>query len=136
MSSSPTPKSPMPPTDEMNDKFADEAAPDASVAEFASSPDSLLVQGEAQSGNWDSVELQRISTYRLQQQQTVGNCQDRPPKEQWLPLGAGKPYPASLPDPEDYVVEFEGADDPMHPQNWEMRKKFVARRLFLYRGEW
>lgn len=135
MSSSPGQKSPMPPTDEMNDKVADEAAPDASVAEFVSSPASL-VQGEAQSGSWDSVELQRISTYRLQQQQTVGSYQDRLPKEQWLPLGAGKPYPASLPDPENYVVEFEGADDPMHPQNWEMRKKLVARCLFLYRGEW
>lgn len=125
----------MPPTDETNDKLTDEAAPDASVAEIARSPASL-VQGEAQSGSWDSVELQRISTYHLQQKQTVGSCQDRPPKEQWLPLGAGKPYPASLPDPEDYVVEFEGADDPMHPQNWEMRKKFVARCLFLYRSEW
>ena len=26
---------------------------------------------------------------------------------------------------EDYVVEFTGPDDPMHAQNWPMKKKYV-----------
>ena len=120
--------------DKASDKVADAAAPrEASILKYEGSPDSLA-QGEAQPGDWDSVELQRIDTYRLQRQQTVGSCQDPPPKEQWLPLGAGKPYPASPLDPENYVVEFEGADDPIHPQNWATRKKYVVRCVIVYRG--
>lgn len=69
------------------------------------------------------VELDRIETARLQQQATVGSMRSRIPHEQWLPLGAGKPYPPELPNSEDYVVEFEGADDPLHPQNWPMSKR-------------
>ncbi|KAK9428973.1 putative bicyclomycin resistance protein [Lipomyces doorenjongii] len=38
-------------------------------------------------------------------------------------MGAGKPFPSLLPDPEDYVVEFEGIHDPMHPYNWEFTVK-------------
>lgn len=71
----------------------------------------------------DSLELDRIHTYQLQQQYTVGSSRSRPPRDEWLPLGAGKPYPPSLPDSDDYVVEFEGSEDPMHPQNWPMTKR-------------
>lgn len=71
----------------------------------------------------DSLELDRIHTYQLQQQYTVGSNRTRAPRDEWLPLGAGKPHPPSLPDAEDYVVEFEGSDDPMHPQNWPMPRR-------------
>ena len=110
----------------MGDEIADDAGSrDLGVIEYDSSPESLP-QIERQPSGCDSVELQRINTYRLQQQQTVGSSHSLPPKDQWLPLGAGKPYPPSLPDPEDYIVEFEGADDPLHPQNWAMRTRYVV----------
>ena len=32
-------------------------------------------------------------------------------------------YPPNLPAQEEYVVEFDGLEDPMHPQNWTLRKK-------------
>lgn len=32
-------------------------------------------------------------------------------------------YPPDLPAQEEYVVEFDGPDDRMHPQNWRLRKK-------------
>lgn len=73
----------------------------------------------------DELELERINTSRLQQQQTVGSTRSAPPPEEWLPMGAGKPYPPSLPHWDDYVVEFEGSDDPMHPHNWPMKKRYV-----------
>lgn len=66
--------------------------------------------------NLNNVELERINTYRLQHRSTVGSGAPVP-REGWLPMGAGKPYPPELPDPEQFVVEFTGADDPMHPQN-------------------
>ncbi|GLA24686.1 hypothetical protein ACMYSQ_009193 [Aspergillus niger] len=77
----------------------------------------------------DSIELERINTYRLQQQLTVGSRGSRVPQDQWLPIGAGKPYPPPLPDSEAYVVEFEGADDPMHPHNWPMKKRVMLGSL-------
>lgn len=71
----------------------------------------------------EDLELDRINTYRLQQQETIGSSRSRIPREHWLPLGAGKPYPPDLPNVEGYIVEFEGGDDPMHPQNWPMKRR-------------
>ena len=39
-------------------------------------------------------------------------------------IGAGKPFPPSLPDPGEYTVDFESIDDPLHPQNWPVSKKY------------
>ncbi|KAI9369549.1 major facilitator superfamily domain-containing protein [Aspergillus egyptiacus] len=74
----------------------------------------------------DSLELARIETYRLQQKTTVGSTRGPLPHEKWMPMGAGKEYPPTLPDPEAFVVEFDGADDPLHPYNWSL-----VRRIFL-----
>lgn len=79
--------------------------------------------------------LRRIETHRSQHQQTVGtrtapstsrisSTLSRRRTEKPLPsLGAGKPYPPLLPDREEYVVEYDGVDDPLHAQNWPMKKK-------------
>jgi DHA1 family multidrug resistance protein-like MFS transporter len=70
--------------------------------------------------------LSRIQTAQSQHRGTVGR--DARGKEWKRPLpnfGAGKPYPPSLPNQEDYVVEFDGPDDPLHAQNWQLRKKYV-----------
>ncbi|OJJ95234.1 hypothetical protein ASPACDRAFT_82069 [Aspergillus aculeatus ATCC 16872] len=80
----------------------------------------------------DTIELERINTYRLQQQLTVGSNRSRTPREQWLPMGAGKPYPPALPDSEAYVVEFDGADDPMHPQNWPLKRRVMIASLLTF----
>ncbi|KAF4211358.1 hypothetical protein CNMCM5878_002692 [Aspergillus fumigatiaffinis] len=74
----------------------------------------------------EPLELTRINTYRLQQKTTVGSTRGPVPRDAWLPMGAGKEYPPLLPDPETYVVEFDGAEDPLHPYNWSM-----TRRIFL-----
>jgi len=71
----------------------------------------------------EPVELNRIHTYRLQHSGTVGSARTGVPKENWLELGAGKPYPPSLPDAEEYVVEFVCPDDPLHPHNWSFWRK-------------
>ncbi|PTU21227.1 hypothetical protein P175DRAFT_0509698 [Aspergillus ochraceoroseus IBT 24754] len=71
----------------------------------------------------DTLELSRINTYRLQQRATVGSTRGPLPREKWLPMGAGKEYPPSLPDPETFVVEFDGADDPLHPYNWTLLRR-------------
>lgn len=68
--------------------------------------------------------MSRIATYRSQHSETVGaSFRSRVPKRPLPNFGAGKPYPQQLPDKEEYVVEFDGPDDPLHPQNWSMKKK-------------
>ena len=73
------------------------------------------------------TELSRINTARSQHSGTVGK--DPRSREGRKPLpsfGAGKPYPPLLPHQEDYVVEFDGPDDPLHAQNWPIKKKYVS----------
>lgn len=68
--------------------------------------------------------LSRIETQRLQHAMTVGeSVKSRPSKLPLPAFGAGKPYPPQLPNRDDYVVEFDGPDDPLYPQNWPLKKK-------------
>lgn len=68
--------------------------------------------------------LSRIETQRLQHALTVGeSVKSRPSKLPLPAFGAGKPYPPQLPEREEYVVEFDGPDDPLYPQNWKFRAK-------------
>lgn len=44
----------------------------------------------------------------------------------YLSMGRGKPYPPELlGENEAYLVDFDGPDDPSHPQNWPMRTRSV-----------
>lgn len=71
-----------------------------------------------------SRELSRIETQRLQHSFTVGeSITSRPSKTPLPAFGAGKPYPPQLPNRDDYVVEFDGPEDPMYPQNWPLKRK-------------
>jgi DHA1 family multidrug resistance protein-like MFS transporter len=68
--------------------------------------------------------LSRIHTQRSQHSATVGkSLKSRESKKPLPEFGGGKPYPPMLPEQEEYVVEFDGPDDPLHPQNWPMKKK-------------
>jgi len=72
--------------------------------------------------------LSRIHTQRSQHNQTVGaaGLKSRASRRSQRPLppfGGGKPYPPPLPEREEYVVEFDGADDPLHAQNWPLKRK-------------
>jgi len=70
--------------------------------------------------------LERIETSKSQHAGTVGRTLTSKSRESRRPLpemGLGKPYPPPLPAQEEYVVEFDGPDDPLHAQNWPARKK-------------
>lgn len=70
------------------------------------------------------TELSRIETHRSQHSNTVGrSLRSRESKKPLPNFGGGKEYPPPLPEREEYVVEFDGPDDPLHPQNWSIRKK-------------
>ncbi|WPG99675.1 Hypothetical protein R9X50_00249400 [Acrodontium crateriforme] len=72
--------------------------------------------------------LSRIQTGRSQHSQTVGTSlrsrtATRLSKRPLPNFGGGKPYPPALPDREEYVVEFDGPNDPLHAQNWPIGRK-------------
>lgn len=71
--------------------------------------------------------LSRIISQRTQHSATVGaGFRSRRPRKPLPAFGAGKPYPAPLPEREEYVVEFDGLDDPLHPQNWSLKRKLAT----------
>lgn len=88
------------------------------------------------------VAITRIETHRSQHAGTVGASEvpsrlertlTRRKTEKPLPsLGAGKPFPPPLPDREEYVVEFDGHDDPLHAQNWPMKKKLTMGVILAF----
>ena len=72
--------------------------------------------------------LSRIQTARSQHSNTIGaelqsRTTTRQSKTPMPNFGGGKPFPPSLPEREQYVVEFDGPNDPMHAQNWPFKKK-------------
>ena len=75
--------------------------------------------------------VKRIDEHRLQHSQTVGTTRSRPWKE-LPPFGGGKDYPPLLPEREEYVVEFNGHDDPTHPQNWAMKRKMTIFSILVF----
>ncbi|KFA61226.1 hypothetical protein S40285_06471 [Stachybotrys chlorohalonatus IBT 40285] len=83
------------------------------------------------------TELSRIATHRSQHLGTVGGhinskTNSRASRRPLPAFGAGKPYPPPLPDQEEYVVEFDGPDDPLHAQNWPLRKKIWTSAILGY----
>ena len=77
--------------------------------------------------------LDRIETHRTQHSGTVGAVKSKKSTQKEIPaMGAGKPYPPMLPDMEEYVVEFDGFDDPRHAQNWPMRRKLALGAILAF----
>lgn len=81
------------------------------------------------------TELARIVTARSQHSATVGtlglgrsNTRTRDSRRAMPPMGGGRDLPRKL-DTDDYVVEFDGPDDPRHAQNWPLRKKCLTAAM-------
>ncbi|KAI2817903.1 hypothetical protein CBS115989_5639 [Aspergillus niger] len=79
-----------------------------------------------------NIEVSRIETLRLTHESTVGSKAPQTPRDEWLPMGGGKEFPPSLPDPDRYVVEFTGEGDPMHPHNWPIGTKILLSGILAY----
>ncbi|KAJ5528821.1 hypothetical protein N7527_002214 [Penicillium freii] len=113
-----------------SDEFSSiEMRPDRRLSEIGSMRSGTINRRQS---NLNEVELERINTYRLQHRSTVGSGIGITPPDQWLPLGAGKPHPPTLPDPEQYIVEFNDANDPLHPQNWSLKRKIGISVTLAY----
>jgi DHA1 family multidrug resistance protein-like MFS transporter len=79
--------------------------------------------------------LSRIATQKSQHVNTVGGSvrtESRASRKPMPAFGGGKPYPPLLPAQDEYVVEFDGPDDPLHAQNWPLRKKLITSAMLAY----
>jgi DHA1 family multidrug resistance protein-like MFS transporter len=77
--------------------------------------------------------MSRIHTQRTQHSGTVGaRLRSRKSTRPIPKMGANKPYPPTLPEREEYVVEFDGPDDPLHAQNWSMKRKVITAAMLAY----
>ncbi|OJI88405.1 hypothetical protein ASPTUDRAFT_134689 [Aspergillus tubingensis CBS 134.48] len=47
-------------------------------------------------------------------------------------MGQGKAFPPPLPNREDYVVDFDGPDDPQHPLNWPLFTKTLISTIACF----
>lgn len=76
--------------------------------------------------------IRRIENHRLQHSYTVGSTlRSRTSRKPLPPFGGNKPYPPLLPEREEYVVEFESYDDPLHAQNWTMKRKLYISAILI-----
>ncbi|KAH9827293.1 Major Facilitator Superfamily [Teratosphaeria destructans] len=77
--------------------------------------------------------IKRIQDHRLHHCHTVGSARSVGDVDlSTLPqFGGGKPYPPTLPEREEYVVEFDGHDDPAHAQNWPLRTKLTIAAILI-----
>ncbi|KAF2686452.1 major facilitator superfamily [Lentithecium fluviatile CBS 122367] len=74
--------------------------------------------------------MSRIQTQRSQHSATVGaSLKSRASRKPLPAFGAGKPFPPPLPEREEYVVEFDGIDDPLHAQNWPLKRKLMTAAM-------
>lgn len=110
-----------------------DSASERSMSRIATASAAGRVSTNATRTRTHPLENHRTHTHALQQVQTVGATSTKSKKEKPLPnFGGGKPYPPPLPPYEDYVVEFDGPDDPLHPQNWAFKRKLALSVILAY----
>ncbi|KAI5286267.1 hypothetical protein KEM54_006920 [Ascosphaera aggregata] len=105
------------------------------VASLSRSREHLSRTSTRQTLDNDITALSRIATQRSQHTGTVGADPKSLSREESRPLppfGRGKPYPPPLPSSDEYVVEFDGPNDPLHPQNWGSMKKFFTAVMLCW----
>ena len=88
-----------------------------------SSPDLEKQSRGGSDASPQSKALQRTATHARQHAETVGARKPRKIDESQWSIGGGKPFPEQPPAPEGYVVDFEDEHDPLHPQNWSLKRK-------------
>lgn len=77
---------------------------------------------DLEQGKLDQPKIDRCTPNRRE----GTTCNEYMATEKHFRIGAEKPFPPTLPDPEKYIVEFDGPEDPAHPHNWDSTTKLVS----------
>lgn len=73
----------------------------------------------------DSLESILLGSSSFKQKETMESTpRSTLPPERSLQTEAQKTFPPQW--PEAYLVDFDGANDPLQPQNWPFEKKFAS----------
>lgn len=112
---------------------SDASAAERDAGQMSRLPTQRDIEGEVLAERHPTA-LSRIHTQRSQHSNTVGSglrsrTQTRESRKPFPAFGAGKQYPPPLPEREEYVVEFDGHDDPLHAMNWPLRKKLATAAM-------
>lgn len=102
------------------------------MSRIATAPTAGRINTRATRTQTHPLEDHRTETHRLQQVATVGTAKSKTYEKPLPNFGGGKPYPPDLPPYEDYVVEYDGPDDPLHPQNWPFKRKLYIGAILAY----
>ncbi|PWW78636.1 MFS general substrate transporter [Tuber magnatum] len=105
-------------------------------SDHSSSPDdsSILSRQATQRGTqYHPIEAERQRT-RLSNHSNADRCGlvGFTSKGGLPPFGGGREYPPPLPHRDRYLVDFSGHDDPVHGQNWPLKKKLVTAAVLGY----
>jgi DHA1 family multidrug resistance protein-like MFS transporter len=78
----------------------------------------------------DETTLNWIRTHETQVAYTVGATKSSESSVLMVPAEERKKaYPPGFLGQNEYLVEFDGADDPAHPQNWSSQVKLVSTHI-------
>lgn len=71
-------------------------------------------------------DLMRTRTERLQHELTIGSSRmTRLPTNKCPSMGRGRQLPRQALNDDDYLVDFDGPEDPRHPFNWKFTTKYA-----------
>jgi hypothetical protein len=87
-----------------------------------------IPQVEASSGeDLEALQFTQTQADHLQQtaMETKASYSIKGAYENPLPMGRGRAIPPPFPSSDDYIVDFDGPDDPDHPYNWKFSVKYA-----------
>lgn len=83
--------------------------------------------GDLEKGLDDSSDPARLSTSSDAEEHTRPQSPQQTPDPNALPNGdPSVPY-----GPQSIIVDWDGPDDPEHPQNWPYKKKWIITMVFV-----
>ncbi|ODQ67311.1 MFS general substrate transporter [Nadsonia fulvescens var. elongata DSM 6958] len=125
-------------TESFNDKSSDTSVPQDLYQEspqlengFSTENEENHVRRMATNASFSSVEEQdRIA--EVLTRSSFGGLVKRTTTAPLPTMGGGRDYPPLLPDRDQYRVDFDGPDDPLHPFNWPFKKKVTFCAMLAF----
>ncbi|KAG0633073.1 major facilitator superfamily domain-containing protein [Tuber brumale] len=112
----------------------DNSSPHSSEISSSSESSSILSrQGAQRETDCHPTEVERERTRFSDHSNTLGRALvGFTSKGELPPFGGGREYPPPLPHRDRYLVDFSGCDDPVHGQNWPLKKKLITATVLGY----
>lgn len=79
-------------------------------------------------GDLEALQFTQTQTNHLRQTalETKASYAFKESHDKILSMGRGRAFPSPLLNLDDYIVDFDGPDDPDHPYNWKFSVKYAG----------